>query len=100
MGEGRTGRNRRHIRVTCFERPFERPRRRREINVPYCPPAHSGAGDDPRSRQLQLPAIMSRLDNLLTFAALEESVAEHRSSGVIRRTATRRFLRPVRRIAC
>lgn len=30
------------------------------------------------SRQLQLPAIMSQLDNLLTSAALEESVAEHR----------------------
>lgn len=30
------------------------------------------------SRQLQLPAIMSQIDNLLTPAALEESVAEHR----------------------
>lgn len=30
------------------------------------------------SRQLQLPAIMNQLDNLLTPAALEESVAEHR----------------------
>lgn len=31
------------------------------------------------SRQLQLPAIMNQLDNLLTPAALEESVAEHRA---------------------
>jgi DNA-binding GntR family transcriptional regulator len=31
------------------------------------------------SRQLQLPAIMSQLDNLLTPSALEESVAEHRA---------------------
>lgn len=30
------------------------------------------------SRQLQLPAIMSQIDNLLTPAALEESVGEHR----------------------
>lgn len=30
------------------------------------------------SRQLQLPAIMNQLDNLLTPAALEKSVAEHR----------------------